>query len=46
MYFSMAHVMELQHNSIRSSTIESLSLQGEKQNFGKDESLKYHTEQD
>ena len=43
---SIAHVIELQHNSIRSYTIESLSLQGEKQNFGKDESLKHNTEQD
>ncbi len=28
------------------NSIESLSLQGEKQNFGKDESLKHNTEQD
>ncbi len=43
---SIAHVIELQHNSIRSNTIESLSQQGEKQNFGHDESLKQNTEQD
>ena len=43
---SIAHIIELQHNSIRSNTIESLSPQGEKQNFGKDESLKHNIEQD
>jgi hypothetical protein len=43
---SIAHVIELQYHSIRSFTIESLSLQGEKQNFGQDESLKHNTEQD
>lgn len=41
-----AHIMELNNNTIVSTTIESLSLQGEKKNFGKDASLKYNTEQD
>ena len=41
-----AHIIELKNNAIASNTIESLSLQGEKQNFGKDESLKHNTEQD
>lgn len=43
---SMAHIIELKNKSITSNTIESLSLQSEKQNFGKDESLKHNTEQD
>ena len=43
---STAHIIELKNNSITSNTIESLSLQGEKQNFGEDESLKHNTEQD
>jgi len=43
---TMAHIIELNNNSTASNTIESLSLQGEKQNFGKDESLKHNTEQD
>jgi len=43
---STAHIMELKNNSITSNTIESFSLQGEKQNFGNDESLKNNTEQD
>ncbi len=43
---STAHIIELKNNTITSNTIESLSLQGEKQNFGKDESLKHNTEQD
>jgi hypothetical protein len=43
---STAHIIELKNNSIKSITIESLSLQGEKQNFGEDESLKHNTEQD
>jgi hypothetical protein len=41
-----AHIMVLKKNSITSSTIESLSLQGPKQDFGEDESLKHNTEQD
>ena len=43
---STAHIIELKNKSITSNTIESLSVQGEKQNFGKDESLKHNTEQD
>jgi len=43
---TIAHIIVLKNNSTTSSTIESLSLQGEKQNFGKDESLKHNTEQD
>jgi hypothetical protein len=43
---STAHIIELKNNSITSNTIESLSLQGEKQDFGRDESLKNNTEQD
>ncbi len=43
---TIAHMIVLNNNSTASSTIESLSLQGEKQNFGKDESLKHNTEQD
>ncbi len=43
---TIAHIIVLNNNSITSNTIESLSLQGEKQNFGKDESLKHNTEQD
>nr|NQU90122.1 hypothetical protein [Bacteroidota bacterium] len=43
---TIAHIIEIKNNRITSNTIESLSLQGEKQNFGKDESLKYNTEQD
>ncbi len=43
---TIAHLIELKNNTITSKTIESLSLKGEKQNFGKDESLKYNTEQD
>ena len=41
-----AHILKLENNTISSNTIESLSLHGEKQNFGKDESLKHNTEQD
>ena len=41
-----AHIIKLKNNATASKTIESLSLQGEKQNFGKDESLKQNTEQD
>ena len=41
-----AHIIKLENNAIASKTIESLSLQGEKQNFGKDESLEQNTEQD
>ena len=43
---TIAHIIEIKNNKITSNTIESLSLQGEKQNFGKDESLKHNTEQD
>ena len=43
---STAHIIELKNNSITSNTIESRSMQGEKQNYGKDESLKHNTEQD
>lgn len=43
---STAHIIEFKNNAIVSNTIESLSVQGEKQNFGKDESLKHNTEQD
>jgi stalled ribosome rescue protein Dom34 len=43
---TMAHIIELKNNSIISNTIESASLQGEKHNFGKDETLKQNTEQD
>lgn len=40
-----AHIMELKNNSIKSNTIESLSEQGKKQNFGEDETLEQNTEQ-
>lgn len=43
---TIAHMIVLNNNSVASNTIESHSLQGEKQNFGKDESLKHNTEQD
>ena len=43
---STAHIIEFKNIAIASNTIESLSVQGEKQNFGKDESLKHNTEQD
>jgi len=43
---TIAHMIVSNNNSTVSNTIESLSLQGEKQNFGKDESLKHNTEQD
>ncbi|MDM8161156.1 hypothetical protein QUH73_15125 [Labilibaculum sp. K2S] len=43
---TIAHIIEIKENTIASSTVESLSSQGEKQNFGKDESLKHNTEQD
>lgn len=43
---STAHIIELKNDAIKSKIIESVSLQGEKQNFGKDESLKHNTEQD
>ncbi|MFH1321545.1 MAG: hypothetical protein ABII90_12955 [Bacteroidota bacterium] len=43
---SIAHIIEIKNNTITSNTIESLSVQDEKQNFGKDESLKHNTEQD
>jgi len=41
---TIAHIIEIKNNTIKSNTIESLSFQGEKQNFGKDESLKHNTE--
>ena len=41
-----AHIIEINNNAITSNSIYSLSLQGEKQNFGKDESLKHNIEQD
>jgi len=41
-----AHIMEIENNAITSYSVESLSLLGEKQSFGKDESLKHNTEQD
>ena len=43
---TIAHIIEIKNNTIKSNTMESLSLQDEKQNFGKDESLKHNTEQD
>jgi len=43
---TVAHMIVLNNNSTASNIIESLSLLGEKQNFGKDESLKHNTEQD
>ena len=39
-----ALIIEINNNPITSYTIESLSAQVEKQNFGKDESLKNNTE--
>ncbi|MGZ0017523.1 hypothetical protein [Yeosuana sp. AK3] len=41
-----AHITEEKNSSFTSYTMESLSIQGEKQNFGRDESLKHNTEQD
>jgi len=43
---TIAHTIEIKDNTIKSNSIESLYLQGEKQNFGKDESLKHNIEQD
>jgi len=43
---TIAHIIELKNNSIKSERIESLALQGDKPHFGKDESLKHNTEQD
>jgi len=43
---SIAHTIELNNNRITSNTIESLSLQSDKQDFGKNESGKHNTEQD
>ncbi len=43
---AIAYIIEVKNGSITSNTIESFSAQGEKQNFGKDESLKHNTEQD
>ena len=41
-----AHIIEIENNTITSNTIESLSIKGNRQNFGADESLKQNTEQD
>ncbi len=41
-----AQIIEEKNSSFTSYEIESLSIQGEKQNFGMDESLKHNTEQD
>lgn len=41
-----AYIIEEKNSSFSSYKIESLATQGEKQNFGKDESLKHNTEQD
>ncbi len=41
-----AQIIEEKNNSFTSYAMESLSIQGEKQNFGMDESLKHNTEQD
>ena len=43
---SIAHIIEYKNNSISSKTIASDSSQGEKENIGKDESLRQNTEQD
>ena len=43
---SRAYILEVNNGSIISNTIESVPMQGEKQNFGKDESLRHNTEQD
>jgi len=43
---SIAHIIELKNNSITSKTIAVASSQGEKENIGKDESLRQNTEQD
>lgn len=42
---TIAYLYEIKNKSITSKTIESIFLQSEKQNFGKDESLKHNTEQ-
>lgn len=42
---TIAHIIEIKNNTITSNTIESLFLKDEKQNFGKDESLKNNIEQ-
>lgn len=42
---STAHIIEIENNTITSNTIESLSEKDERQNFGRDESLKHNTEQ-
>lgn len=41
-----AQVIEEKNSSFTSYTMESNSIQGEKQNFGLDESLKHNTEQE
>jgi len=41
-----AHIIEEKNSSYTSYAMESISIQGEKQNFGMDESLKHNTEQD
>lgn len=42
---TIAHLYEIKNKSITSNTLESIFLQSEKQNFGRDESLKQNTEQ-
>lgn len=42
---SIAHIMELKENTIASKIIESETNQGEKQNYGKNESLKHNKKQ-
>jgi len=43
---SIAHIIKIKNKKFTTDTIESLSMQGEKQNFARDESLKNNTEQD
>ena len=43
---STAHIIELRNNIIESKTLEAFMMHGEKENFGKDESLRQNTEQD
>ena len=42
---SIAHIIEIENNTITSNKIESLAERDERQNFGRDESLKHNTEQ-
>lgn len=42
---TIAHLYEIKNKSMTSNTLESIFLQSEKQNFGRDESLKQNTEQ-